>query len=34
MLIIIISAAMIAMTVYIMRAMNARIKQEQGLPVN
>ena len=30
MLIIIVSAALIAMTTYIMRAMNARLKQEQG----
>lgn len=30
MLIIIVSAALIAMTTYIMRSMNARLKQEQG----
>jgi len=30
MLIIIVSAALIAMTTYIMRSMNARFKQEQG----
>jgi hypothetical protein len=30
MLIIIVSAALVAMTTYIMRSMNARLKQEQG----
>jgi Flp pilus assembly pilin Flp len=30
MLIIIVSAALIAMTTYIMRSVNARLKQEQG----
>jgi Flp pilus assembly pilin Flp len=30
MLIMIVSAALIAMTTYIMRSMNARLKQEQG----
>ena len=30
MLIIIVSSALIAMTTYIMRSMNARLKQEQG----
>jgi Flp pilus assembly pilin Flp len=30
MLIIIVSAALIAMTTYIMRSMNARLKQEKG----
>ena len=30
MLILIVSAALIAMTTYIMRSMNARLKQEQG----